>query len=311
LLEELIALVLPQFEDKGLSLDLKVDAHVPDRIYSDRDKLRQILKNFLSNSAKFTEHGGVILEAEWVAGRSCPLVLSVLDTGIGIPTDKQEVIFEAFQQADGSTRRRFGGTGLGLSISRELSRLLGGRISVQSEEGQGARFILEMPVELDPSHLDAEQVVHGVEALASAPESIDQEPPSGEPPGEPPFAGHWVLLVEREVQGLVAETALLESLGLQVQTAADADEALETLQEERECALVLLATLMSAENTCDTIRAIRADEQYRQLQIVVLGSPSDAPDAARFRAVGAEGFITKPVDRDEIVALLGARLAIS
>jgi signal transduction histidine kinase/CheY-like chemotaxis protein len=308
LLQELIQLVSPQFQDKGLSLVLKLGEQVPARIYSDRNKLRQILKNFLSNSAKFTEQGGVALEAEWAPRENCPLVLSVADTGIGIAADKQEVIFEAFKQADGSTQRRYGGTGLGLSISRELARLLGGGISVQSTEGRGARFALAIPVELDPSYLGPEQVVHVVEPLIPSTQSVTNKPPPVEPPDDRPFAGHWVLLVEREVQGLVAETALLESLGLQVQTAADADEALETLQEERECALVLLATLMSVENTCGTIRAIRAHEQYRQLHIIVLGSLADAPQEARFRTAGADGFVTKPLDRSQIVALLRARL---
>jgi signal transduction histidine kinase/CheY-like chemotaxis protein len=311
LLQELMQLVSPQFEDKGLALVLAVGEQIPERIYSDRDKLRQILKNFLSNAAKFTEHGLVTLEAETISRENCPLVLSVADTGIGIPAEKQEVIFEAFQQADGSTQRRYGGTGLGLSISRELAGLLGGRISVQSEEGRGSRFALAMPLELDPSHLDAGQVICEVEPLVPTPGATTKESPPIEPPDERPFAGHWVLLVEREVQGLVAETALLESLGLRVQTAADADEAIETLQEERECALVFLATLMSAENTCDTIRAIRDNEQYRKLQIVVLGTPDDASDVACFRAAGAEGFITKPVDRKEIAALLSMKLAPS
>jgi signal transduction histidine kinase/CheY-like chemotaxis protein len=312
LLQELITLVSPQFEDKGLELVLDVGEHVPDRIYSDRDKLRQIIKNFLSNAAKFTDRGRVTLQAACEEMKRCPLRLSVTDTGIGIPADKQNVIFEAFQQADGSTRRRYGGTGLGLSISRELAALLGGEITVQSEEGKGSRFALAMPSEFDPSHLEEDQVVHETQALVSAQNthkgvSVGEVPPK-EHSHEPPFGGHWVLLIEREVQGLVAETALLESLGLRVQTAADADEALETLQEEGECGLVLLATLVSAENTCDTIRAIRGNEQYRQLQIVVMGTPADMPEQDRFLAAGADGFVAKPVKQDEIEALLSARL---
>ncbi len=300
LLHELIQLVQPQFKDKGLALRIEIDEQVPDRIYSDRDKLRQILKNFLSNAVKFTDRGNVTLQAQWVEGATCPLVLGVSDTGIGIPVDKQQVIFEAFQQADGSTRRRYGGTGLGLSISRELARLLGGRIGVRSEEGQGARFDLALPVEFDPSYLDAEQAIHAVKPTLPA-----SEVPS---PDEQPVVwsgtGQWALLVEREVHSLVTETALLESLGLRVRTAADADEALETLQEERECALVLLATLMSTENTCDTIRAIRGNEHDWQLPILVMGTPVEAPKSALFRAAGADGFVIKPVHRDQIAAHL-------
>jgi signal transduction histidine kinase/CheY-like chemotaxis protein len=315
LLKELIALVSPQFESKGLALLLNVGEQVPEQVYSDRDKLRQILKNFLSNAAKFTDRGSVALDVDCDGLARCPLVLSVTDTGIGIPADKQEVIFEAFQQADGSTRRRYGGTGLGLSISRELAELLGGKISVQSEEGKGSRFTLAVPVELDASHLDSDQVIHEgqppppAQDATVAPDSAEM--PADDLPAERPFAGHWVLLIEREVRGLVAETALLESLGLRVQTAADADEALETLHEEGECALVLLATLMSAGNTCDTIRAIRDNEHYRQLQIVVMGAVADAPEQARFLTAGADGFVTKPVDRDGIAALLSARLGAS
>lgn len=305
LLHELIQLVLPQFEDKGLALELALDEQVPEHIYSDRDKLRQILKNFLSNAAKFTDQGRVILQAQWVANATCPLVLGVSDTGIGIPADKQEVIFEAFQQADGSTRRRYGGTGLGLSISRELAGLLGGEIRVRSEEGQGARFDLSLPVEFVPHHLDPQPVIHAAKPSVPAPPATAQESPPGGSPVEQPFAGQWALLVEREVPSLVAETALLESLGLQVQTAADADEALETLQEERACTLVLLATLMSTENTCDTIRAIRGNEHYRQLRILVMGAPAEASQEALFRAAGADGFIVKPVSRDQITAYLG------
>jgi len=300
LLHELVQLVQPQFKDKGLALRIEIDDQVPDRVYSDRDKLRQILKNFLSNAVKFTDRGSVTLRAQWVGGATCPLVLGVSDTGIGIPADKQQVIFEAFQQADGSTRRRYGGTGLGLSISRELARLLGGRISVRSEEGKGACFGLGLPVEFDPDHSDSEQAIHPVEPPLPASEAVPPDEPSVAWSG----AGQWALLVEREVHSLVAETALLESLGLRVQTAADADEALETLQEERECALVLLATLMSTENTCDTIRAIRRNEQRRQLPILVMGSREEAPKSALFRAAGADGFVVKPVHRDQIAAYL-------
>jgi len=300
LLHELIQLVQPQFKDKGLALRIEIDDQVPDRVYSDQDKLRQILKNFLSNAVKFTDWGSVTLRAQWVGGATCPLVLGVSDTGIGIPADKQQVIFEAFQQADGSTRRRYGGTGLGLSISRELARLLGGRISVRSEEGQGACFDLGLPVEFDPDHSDSEQVIHPVEPPLPASEAV--------PPDEPSIAwsgaGQWALLVEREVHSLVAETALLEFLGLRVQTAADADEALETLQEERECALVLLATLISTENTCDMIKTIRGNEHGRQLPILVMGSWEETPKSALFCAAGADGFVVKPVHRDQIAAYL-------
>jgi CheY-like chemotaxis protein/two-component sensor histidine kinase len=145
--------------DKGLSLEINVDENMPEFIKSDDKRLEQILKNLLSNAIKFTKKGGVTVGFS-PASRSVNLfrsglvpessiAIKVTDTGIGIPADKQRIIFEAFQQADGSTSREYGGTGLGLSISRELASLLGGEIQVESEPGKGSSFTLYLPVELE------------------------------------------------------------------------------------------------------------------------------------------------------------------
>jgi signal transduction histidine kinase/CheY-like chemotaxis protein len=302
--EELLELVSPQFSAKGLYLGLEIEPQAPVQIYSDRDKLRQILKNFLANAAKFTDQGGATVRIGRGADPAHPVSLSVEDTGIGIPADKQEIIFEAFQQADGSTRRRYGGTGLGLSISRELAQLLDGHIRVESREGRGSRFTLSLPVALDAAGRDRYQVV---EERRPRQDAVEEAP---EPPSIPErtFAGRWVLLVERDVTSLVAETRLLESFGLQVQTAADADEALETLQDESGCSLLLLAELVSVPNTCDTIKAIRDGGHAGALPLVVIGS-SEASDAgARFLNAGADGFLPKPVTRARLEAVLTATL---
>ncbi len=131
-------------QDKGLQFLISIDAAAPATIRTDMPRVRQVLKNLLANAFKFTRKGGVSLRiapdaAGWIA-------FSVTDTGIGIPTEKQEIIFEAFQQADGTTSRQYGGTGLGLSISRELTRLLGGEIRLASEPGRGSTFTLRLPV---------------------------------------------------------------------------------------------------------------------------------------------------------------------
>jgi signal transduction histidine kinase/CheY-like chemotaxis protein len=311
LVEELIELVSPQFNDKALYLHLDVSAHAPERLYSDRDKLRQILKNFLSNAAKFTEHGGVTVHLQRAEDERCPVSVSVRDTGIGIPEDKQDVIFEAFQQADGSTRRRYGGTGLGLSISRELAQLLGGRIIVQSREGQGSRFTLLLPVELDTSRLDTAQIVHQAAPTPPREEAEEAQKELIAPVTDRPYAGRCILLVERDVRSLVAETRLLESLGLRVQAAADADEALETLQEEADCALILLGSLMPGQNTCDTIRAIRGGGQFGTPPLVVIGSTADEEARTEVLGCGADAFVAKPVAREELEAVLTAALGAS
>ncbi|MBC9934014.1 response regulator [Chitinophaga qingshengii] len=139
------ALFEPIARDKGLALQLVTAPNLPGAIETDQARLEQILKNLLSNALKFTAKGSVTLSAQ--AGETPGTIrFAVKDTGIGIPAEKQQVIFEAFQQADGSTRRKYGGTGLGLSISRELAKLLGGHISLDSNGEDGSEFAVTVPV---------------------------------------------------------------------------------------------------------------------------------------------------------------------
>jgi len=157
----------PLAEEKGLDLAVEiVGATVPPTIVTDEQRLQQVLKNLLSNAVKFTDEGSVTMRVEVtperaqfaspaLAAADTVLAFSVLDTGIGIPEDKLRLIFEAFQQADGTTSRKYGGTGLGLSISREIARLLGGEIKVVSEPGRGSVFTLYLPVTFTPAgHVD-------------------------------------------------------------------------------------------------------------------------------------------------------------
>ncbi len=143
--------------EKGLELEMQLEKDVPATIITDKTRLEQIIKNLLSNALKFTANGSVKLRVSKHPKNPSMVSFSVTDTGIGIAKEKQPLVFEAFQQADGSTKRKFGGTGLGLSISRELARLLGGDIILQSAPGQGSTFTLHIPVSGDTNIKEQQQ----------------------------------------------------------------------------------------------------------------------------------------------------------
>lgn len=136
----------PIAKDRGVEFNINIDPDIPSQIETDKMRLEQVLRNLLSNALKFTPKGSVTLTIDKLAKNESFISFSVKDTGIGIPEEKHHLIFEAFQQADGSTRRKFGGTGLGLSISRELTKLLGGEIKLTSEPGKGSEFTIYIPV---------------------------------------------------------------------------------------------------------------------------------------------------------------------
>jgi len=138
----------PVARQKKLAFTTTIEPGTPERFESDSQRLGQILKNLLSNALKFTARGSVALRVSGLSGDR--IAFAVVDTGIGIAAHQQEIVFEAFRQADGSTHRRYGGTGLGLSIARDLARLLGGDVTVQSTPGEGSVFTLTLPVKAAP-----------------------------------------------------------------------------------------------------------------------------------------------------------------
>ncbi|CAL1520545.1 response regulator [Chitinophaga sp. MM2321] len=158
ILSNMQALFEPIAREKGLLLQLVTAPGLAPTIETDQSRLEQILKNLLSNALKFTARGSVTLKVQ-PAETSDSICFVVKDTGIGIPVDKQQVVFEAFQQADGSTRRKYGGTGLGLSISRELAKLLGGQISLHSNENEGSEFSITVPIARKSSPVVVKPVV--------------------------------------------------------------------------------------------------------------------------------------------------------
>jgi signal transduction histidine kinase/ActR/RegA family two-component response regulator len=303
---DLIELVRPQFDAKGLSLVLEEDASLPAQFVSDREKVRQILKNFLSNALKFTHRGSVTLSLRHrPAAADKPICFSVHDTGVGIPADKQQLIFEAFKQADGSTSRRYGGTGLGLSISRELAHLLGGEIMLASDEGEGAEFTLCLPLTFDQQRLPAQQQVELVDRRHEVPQEtvllrqrVDEA--DAQIAAEAPFAEHRVLLVDDDLRNLLALTPVLEGWGLQVVAAGDAQEALETLKEDSAFSLVLMDLMMPERDGYDTIKEIREKMQLTALTIIAMGAGDSVDEHERCLASGADDCLA---DRNDLAAL--------
>src|SRR5579883_2880261 len=148
MVEALIHEFEPLARERRLTLTHQIDPGTPQRIETDPQRLGQILKNLLSNALKFTSTGGVSVRVSTTLEGQ--VAFAVQDTGIGIPREQQEIIFDAFRQADGSTHRKYGGTGLGLTISRDLARLLGGEITVASTPGKGSTFTLTLPLQYHP-----------------------------------------------------------------------------------------------------------------------------------------------------------------
>ena len=302
MLKNILELMKPQFDEKQLAMQLDVDTTVPATIIADSEKLRQILINFLSNSVKFTEQGGVTVRlapGQDQSGHTWPVTISVTDTGIGIPANKREKVFEAFKQADGSTSRRFGGTGLGLAISRELAHLMGGRIELESEPGCGSSFTLMLLEEMPSMPSEA-----GVQRpVADAAEQEQQPLPQAD------YHNARVLLVDDDVRNLLALTPLLEKWKLDVMAAGDGSEALETLATGGEFDLVFMDIMMPGMDGYEVIKQLREQAQFAELPIVALTAKAGADDREQCLAAGADDCIVKPIEPMELKIKLDKYLA--
>src|SRR6266850_1011624 len=291
----------------GIGFSVSISPRVPGKILTDAQRAQQVIKNLLSNAFKFTQGGTVELSIDVEAGgdrfrnaslrgAAQVLALSVKDTGIGIPPDKQEIIFEAFQQADASTSRTFGGTGLGLTISRELARLLGGEIRLGSAPGEGSTFTLYLPLLLP------------VEAREEAAESAPR--PSALPQGQPSpeavreLKGRVVLLVDDDVHNLFAVTSLLERYGVRVLPAQDANECFELLKSNTRVDLVLMDVMMPEIDGLEATRRIRKKPEHASLPIVALTAKALPGDRERCLEAGCSDFATKPVGPETLAALI-------
>jgi signal transduction histidine kinase/ActR/RegA family two-component response regulator len=300
----------PQAEHKGLELRVEAAPGLPDEIVTDGRRLQQILRNLLSNAMKFTAHGSVTLamvpaarDARGPAGDGRPMIaFTVRDTGIGIAHDKLAMIFEAFQQADGTTSRKYGGTGLGLSISRELARLLGGAITVSSRPGAGSEFTLYLPETLPagPARVP----------LRRPDPDLDDRPAVTVAPRRthpvPALDGTTVLIVDDDVRNVFALTSALELHGLHVLYADNGADGITLLTRHPEVDIVLMDAMMPDLDGNETTRLIRDLPEGADLPVVFLTAKAMPGDRESSLAAGASDYVTKPVDLDELLATIAS-----
>ena len=318
----------PVAAQKNLLFEVQTQEDVPSVIKTDGKRLQQILKNLLSNAFKFTEQGSVtvriaLADTEKVEGllylrEEVPvLAISVTDTGIGIPLDKQEIIFDAFQQVDGTTNRQYGGTGLGLSICREFINLLGGSIEVQSEPHKGSTFTLYVPSLLEPLDHDVVDVLASAEVAASASETKreieDQEEEVELPlveaiedrcPDEQLFKGKKMLLVEDDGRNVLALVTALERKGITVQVAENGQQAIEILQERSDFDLIFMDIMMPVMGGYEAMKAIRNDLGMHRIPIIALTAKAMKGERDKCMEAGASDYIMKPLNIDQLFSLM-------
>ncbi len=283
-------------DQKGLDFTVRMSERLPATMFSDPTRLQQILKNLLSNAFKFTATGGVTMTVEPTVDEPRSIWFAVEDTGIGIPIDKHKLIFEAFQQADGTTSRRYGGTGLGLTISREMARLLGGAIEVKSAPGQGSTFTLRLPASYSGADALGRDETRAHEA---APEP--HVPPL---PEDADFSGKKILLVDDDGRNVFAISSVLKDRGMEVLHAENGKVALELLQGHSDIDAVLMDTMMPEMDGLDATTAIRGMSRFERLPIISLTAKAMKGDREKALLAGASEYVTKPVDPDRLLAIL-------
>ena len=295
----------PLAADRKLGFQVQVQEGAPGMLFTDRQRLEQILKNLLSNAIKFTEQGEVSLSVSRAPGEG--IAFTVRDSGIGIAPDQQESIFEAFRQADGTTNRRYGGTGLGLSISRDLAALLGGYISVSSEPGKGSLFTLVLPeqyVERQEGAPAVEPPRQVVVAPAPKPAQVSplpvadakQIPRFADDREKAPFTTRCILVVEDEPNFAKILFDLAHELGYNCLVAHGADEGY-SLAEEYIPDAILLDMRLPDHSGLTVLQRLKEHASTRHIPVHVI-SVEDRVEAAMH--MGAIGYAVKPTTREEL-----------
>jgi PAS domain S-box-containing protein len=280
-LEDSLRVLAPRADQKSIELACHVKTDVPDGLVGDPLRLRQIIVNLVGNAIKFTEHGEVVLGVEVGSRNNSDIQLrfSVTDTGIGIPADKQGVIFEAFSQADSSTTRRYGGTGLGLAISAQLVGLMSGSISVESQPGRGSTFIFTASFEIQTPGRDS---LPTPRTLADLPILVADDNVTNRRILQEVLT-NWRMR-PTAVESGAAALAMLE----------------DSLRTSQPFAIALLDGHMPDMDGFEVAEKIHKDRRYAKLKIIMLTSAGLPDDVTRCRRLGISEYLTKPVKQSEL-----------
>jgi CheY-like chemotaxis protein len=286
--------------EKGLAFRMSVASDVPRDVVGDPDRLRQVLLNLVGNAIKFTKHGEIEVRV-WREGREretgVELYFAVRDTGVGIPVDKQRVIFEAFRQADGSTTRKFGGTGLGLAISSRLVELMGGSIRVESEPGKGSTFHFVARFGKGQAMEEAEDkpLSDELQKMAAA---VARATPS-------PTRVLRILVAEDNPVNQRLAMRLLEKRGHVVSVATTGSEAL-ALLKQTVFDVILMDVQMPDIDGLETTAIIRDREKAAggRIPIIALTAHSMKGDRERCMSAGMDYYVTKPINAAELIEVV-------
>lgn len=298
----------PVAKSRGLSFAFELAPGLPDHVTTDEQRVVQVLRNLVSNACKFTERGGVRVVATPVDDR---IELSVTDTGIGIPAEQHEAVFEAFHQIDGSVSRKHGGTGLGLAISRDLSNLLGGRLRLASTAGKGSTFTFDVP--LTPPAVTARQASNDAPITRPAATRTARVPRPPTPPA-PPREGasafddrdhltankRTLLVIEDDVKFAAILRDLARELGYQVLHAISADEGVELAMRHRPDG-ILCDVQLPDHSGLSVLERIKRQPAIRHVPIHML---SIEDHTRRSLELGAVGYLLKPASREELVGAI-------
>ncbi len=291
---EVISVLRVRAKEKGLSLEYHWASKIPDTISTDPGRLRQLLLNVVGNAIKFTEHGGVRLVARLVPEAE-ELTIDVIDTGIGIPKDKQQLIFEPFCKVDSSMTRQFGGTGLGLSICRHIANGLHGRLSVESELGHGSSF----SVVISTGDLTGIRMLNEPDADILYRNQCDQ------PIRHRKLPKARILAVDDGDTNRKLIKLVLSRAGVEIDTAEDGQQALAMALNEK-FDLILMDMQMPIVDGYSATRRLR--EEGVTIPIIALTAHAMRDDEARCLEAGCSGYLTKPIDPDRLIDALASEL---